>query len=158
MCNHLYLQGLAGRRSSLPLSPPSPHTFRRPAPDAVAFHIQPDVEDGRVSFLSVQDHVYEVIPGEDSTSSDDAFDAFSPDSSPVSHSTTSDDSLLHIACPSSDSSLPEGYLHPVVSPEEASSEPEMMGESMTDLHGYNNETSAAPARSDPPYENVGNAP
>ncbi|XP_070203315.1 uncharacterized protein [Littorina saxatilis] len=150
---------LAGRRSSLtPPSPPAPHTFRRPAPDAVAFHIQPDVEDGRVSFLSVQDHVYEVIPGEDSTSSDDAFDASPPDSSPVSHSTTSDDSLLHIACPSSDSSLPEDYLHPVAPDEDASSKPEMIGESMTNLHGYPNETSATPARADPPYENVGNAP
>ncbi|XP_070185027.1 uncharacterized protein [Littorina saxatilis] len=149
---------LAGRSRSLPPPPPPPHVFRRPEPDAVAFHIQPDVQDGRVSFLSVHDHAYEVMPGEESTTSEDTFHASY--SSPESNSTTSDDSFLHIACPSTDSSFPEDYFHPVASADEAPSKPEMTGEgeSATELIGYNTTSAATSAWDDPPYENVGNTP
>ncbi|XP_070203301.1 uncharacterized protein [Littorina saxatilis] len=97
---------LAGRSPGLP-PPPAPHTFRRPAPDAVMFRVQPDGQDGRVSFLGVQDHTYEVMPGEESTDSDPT----------ASDSTSNADCFLHIACPSSDSSLSEEDLRSIASTE-----------------------------------------
>ncbi|KAK7105243.1 uncharacterized protein [Littorina saxatilis] len=71
------------------------------------FRVQPDGQDERVSFLGVQNHIYEVMPGEESTDSDPT----------ASDSTSNADCFLHIACPSSDSSLSEEDLRSIASTE-----------------------------------------
>ncbi|XP_070203486.1 uncharacterized protein [Littorina saxatilis] len=66
------------------------------------FHVQPEAQDNRVSFISVHDHIYTEIP-DDSETSDESVHSHA--SSPLSEGSLSEDFLRNIACPSSNSSL-----------------------------------------------------
>ncbi|XP_070183254.1 uncharacterized protein [Littorina saxatilis] len=103
------------------LPPPIPHQFRRVAPDAVLYRVSPPEHQDRGSVITIQSNVYDEIPGDnDSSTPDDSI--ASVDSLSLSRGTTSDSSmsdssmsdgiLHHIACPSSESSLSDDYLHP----------------------------------------------
>ncbi|XP_070182412.1 uncharacterized protein [Littorina saxatilis] len=95
------------------LPAPAPHNVRRAAGNGVRFRVSSVGESDRESFVSVLGHDYSEIP-EEVVTAPSADNQASTSSSSVSDSSMSD-CLHHIACPSSDSSLPEDYLHPVES-------------------------------------------
>ncbi|KAK7105470.1 hypothetical protein V1264_016842 [Littorina saxatilis] len=94
--------------------PPAPHNVRRARCGAVMFHAAQDGSDSTVSM-----HEYAEIPDDDDSSTHEnsqrSVHASSLSASSLSDSSMSDDCLHHIACPSTDSSLPEDYLNPVAS-------------------------------------------
>ncbi|XP_070201699.1 uncharacterized protein [Littorina saxatilis] len=99
-----------GRPRRLP-PPPAPHHVRRAACDRVVVHAAR--RDSRVSSDCSQGNEYAEIQDDTDLSRSESSLASLPMST-VSDSSMSD-CLHHIACPSSDSSLPEDYLNPVAS-------------------------------------------
>ncbi|XP_070201296.1 uncharacterized protein [Littorina saxatilis] len=101
-----------GRPRRLPPPPPAPHNARRAAGNAVMY---PAAQGGSDCSVSVLGHEYAEIPDDTDTGKSNST-LTSVHSSPMSDMS---DCLHHIACPSSDSSLPEDYLNPVASSWEA---------------------------------------
>ncbi|KAK7089056.1 hypothetical protein V1264_024321 [Littorina saxatilis] len=149
-----------GRSRRLPPPPPAPHNFRRAVADVVMFHAQAAGLRDSDSFASAQGHEYDEIPDDtDLSKSDDSLPTL--DSTAVSDSSMSD-CLHHIACPSSNSSLPEDYLHPVESAGEQTATADTGTVAVASLpymqpqvHGKMMVAAEPPHfRVDPPYENT----
>ncbi|XP_070202287.1 streptococcal hemagglutinin-like [Littorina saxatilis] len=127
--------------------PPTPHMFRRRAPDAVMFHVQSAPQNHRDSFISVHDHIYSEIPDEEDATPSDSIVA-SSNSSSVSDSTFANEHLAAIAFPSSESSELDDDRHFCTSALEISAD-------CVTVHSWPSAPiTTSMARSEPPYENM----